>query len=179
MVQAEEKDEIQSIIQKYPNVFKGVGKLKDHLVKLHVDTSIKPVAEPARTVPYHLQERVEEVLKEMIVNDIIEEHPVGEPAPWTSNMVIAPKADGDIRLTLDARNVNKAIQSCNAPIPKHKDIIAKFGNAKFFSKLAPRIKIPSCFSCLQQALSTEESVDGSEISTRRVECCFIPPVCKN
>ena len=69
----------------------------------------------------------------MIVNDIKEEHPAGEPAPWTSNMVIAPKADGDIRLTQDARNVNKAIQSCNAPIPKHEDIKAN-GTAKFFSK---------------------------------------------
>ena len=135
MIHADEKQQIQQILQQHPNLFKGIGKLKNHLVKLHVDTSIKPIAEPDRTIPYHLQDRVNEILQEMIDNDIIEEHPVGEPAPWTSNMVIAPKPDGDFRVTLDARNINKGIQSCNAPIPKHEDIKARLGNAKVFSKM--------------------------------------------
>ena len=36
---------------------------------------------------------------------------------------------------MDARNVNKAIQSSNYPIPKQEDIKAKLSGAKVFSKM--------------------------------------------
>ena len=131
----ENKATLQNILQQFPQNFEGLGKLKNHLVKLHVDTSIKPVATPARPVPYHLKERVSKEIDKMIQQDVIEEHPATEPAPWISNAVIAPKADGAIRMTLDARNVNKAIQASNLPIPRQEDIKAKLSGAKVFSKM--------------------------------------------
>ena len=71
----------------------------------------------------------------MIDDDIIEQHPPNEPAPWISCAAIAPKPDGDIRVTLDARNINKAIHSTNLPIRRHEDIKAKLSGAKIFSKM--------------------------------------------
>ena len=71
----------------------------------------------------------------MIQQNVIKEHPATEPAPWISNAVIAPKADGAIRMTLDARNVNKAIQAFNLTIPRQEDIKAKLSGAKVFSKM--------------------------------------------
>ena len=71
----------------------------------------------------------------MLESDVIEEHPNGEPAPWVSNIVIAPKDDDEIRITLDAKNVNKAIMSSNFPIPRQEDIKAKLTGSKVFSKL--------------------------------------------
>ena len=47
----------------------------------------------------------------------------------------APKPNGDIRMTLDARHINKAIQSSNLPIPCQEDIKAKLSATKIFSKL--------------------------------------------
>ena len=52
-----------------------------------------------------------------------------------SNAVLAPKEDGSIRVTLDARNVNKALISSNQPIPRQEDIKAKLAGAKIFSKM--------------------------------------------
>ena len=109
--------------------------MKNHVVKLHVDQGIKPVAEPPRRIPYHLQSRVGEVIDEMMKFGVVEEHPQGEHAPWVSNIVIAPKDDGDIRITLDAKNVNKALRASNFPIPRQEDIKAKLSGAKVFSKL--------------------------------------------
>ena len=40
-------------------------------------------------------------------------HPENEAKPWISNIVMVPKPDGNIRITLDARNLNKAIMSTN------------------------------------------------------------------
>jgi hypothetical protein len=135
MIQCSKKEALQDILKKYPQNFEGLGKLKNHQVKLHVDPSVKPVASPARPVPYHLKERIRTEIDKMVAQDVIEEHPPTEPAPWVSNAVIAPKSDGAIRMTLDARNVNKAIQASNLPIPRQEDIKAKLSGAKVFSKM--------------------------------------------
>jgi len=130
-----EKEEIQTIITKYSENFSGLGKLKNYQVKLHVNKEVKPKTDPPRTVPYHLRERADKIIAEMCSNDIIEEHPTTEPAPWISNCVLEPKPDKSLRMTLDARNINKAIESSNLPIPKAEDIKAKLAGAKIFSKM--------------------------------------------
>ncbi|CAB3993402.1 PREDICTED: uncharacterized protein K02A2.6-like, partial [Paramuricea clavata] len=53
-------------------LFNGVGKLKDHKVKLHIDESIPPVAQTHRRIPFHLRKQVEKKLEEMEKDDIIE-----------------------------------------------------------------------------------------------------------
>ena len=74
------KDDLQEILKQYPQNFTGLGKMRDHQVKMHVDKSIKPIASPPRATPYHLQERVNTAIADMIANDVIEEHPNTEPA---------------------------------------------------------------------------------------------------
>ena len=93
------------------------------------------MAVPPRTIPYHLQARVADSINNMIKDSVIEEHPSSEPALWVSCAVVVPKSDGSLRITLDARNVNKALISTNYPIPKHEDIKAKLSGSKVFSKL--------------------------------------------
>ena len=46
--------------EKYPEVFSGVGKLKDQPVQLHIDLNVKLVAQPIRRTPFSLRSRVEE-----------------------------------------------------------------------------------------------------------------------
>ena len=126
---------IQNILQHFPQNFKGLGKLRNHQVKLFTDQNIRPVTVPPRTIPYHLKARVDEAISQMEESGVIEPHPMDEPAPWVSCAQIVPKPDGEVRITLDARNINKAIQSSNHPIPRHEDIKAQLAGAKFFSKL--------------------------------------------
>ena len=139
LIESECKNELKSKLQKclarYPENFSGLGKLRNHQAKFHVDESVKPVNVPPRSIPYHLQERAQRTIDEMIKQDVIEEQPSNEPAPWVSNAVLTPKPDGSIRMTLDARNVNKAIHATNQPIPRHEDIKAKLAGCKVFSKM--------------------------------------------
>ena len=104
------KGEIQSSLAEYSHNFRGIGKLKNHQIKLHVNTEVKLVTTRPRTVPYHLKE----------------EHPINQPTPWFSNAVIPPKTDGSIKMSLNACNVKKASIPTNHPIPRHEDIKAKF-----------------------------------------------------
>jgi len=89
-LQPQGKQKLQSILEQFPGNFNGLGKLRNHQIKLHVDTSIKPVTVPPRSVPYHLKDRVDKAIGEMIQQDVIEEHPPNEPAPWVSCAVVAP-----------------------------------------------------------------------------------------
>ena len=123
----------ESLIQQYPNVFKGIGKLEQYKAKIYIDDSVPPVAAPSRPIPFHLRDRFESEIRKMEEADIIEPH-IG-PAPWISNPVLAPKDDGGIRVTVDMRAANKAILSTNIPIPRAEDIRAQLSGCKYFTKL--------------------------------------------
>ena len=43
--------------QHYPEVFEGVGKLKNKQISLDIDPTVKPVAQPYRRVPFNLREK--------------------------------------------------------------------------------------------------------------------------
>ena len=103
MIERDLDNEIQTCLLEYTHNFQGIDKLKNHSVKLHVNTDVKPIATPPRSVPYHLKERASKVIEDMIKQDIVKEHPIDEPALWIYNAVIAPKPNGYIRMTLDAR----------------------------------------------------------------------------
>ena len=91
---------------------------------------------PQRSMPYHLRERAQKAIDTMVKEDVIEKHPENKPAPWIFCAVITAKPNGDIRVMLDARNVNnKAVQSTNLPIPRQEDIKSKLSGARIFSNL--------------------------------------------
>ena len=120
-------------LEKYPKVFEGIGTLKKHEVRLYLDETVKLVAQPPRPVPFHLKKRLEEEIDKMEGADITEEH--SGPAPWISNIVLAPKEVGSLRVTVDMRQVNKAIKNTHVPIPNVKDIKAQLSGCRYFTKL--------------------------------------------
>ena len=61
------------IIARYKLLSNGVGMLKNYRLKLHVDVSIKSVAQPLRRIPFQLRDKVDFKLNELLESDIIEE----------------------------------------------------------------------------------------------------------
>ncbi|XP_053380108.1 uncharacterized protein LOC128548738 [Mercenaria mercenaria] len=57
--------------RKYPECFHGTGKLKDFQLKLHIDKTIEPVAQPVRRLPFSLREKVEQKIEDLESKDII------------------------------------------------------------------------------------------------------------
>ncbi|KAK3727084.1 hypothetical protein QZH41_019742, partial [Actinostola sp. cb2023] len=78
-----------SIMDEYSDCFKGLGKMKDKTAKLHIDSSVKPLAQRHRRVPFHMRDQVEAELKNLQDLDIIER--AEGPTPWVSPIVIVPK----------------------------------------------------------------------------------------
>ena len=123
----------EQLIQQFPSLFQGIGKLKDVNVQLHIDTAVEPVAQRARRIPFHLRKKVERELEKLEQQGIIEK--VEGPTPWVSPLVAIPKKNGDVRLCVDMRMANKAIKRERHPSPTIDDLIHTLNGATIFSKL--------------------------------------------
>ena len=53
--------------------------------------------------------------------------------PWISPLVVIPKANGDIRLCIDMRMPNRAIQRERHPTPTIDDLVDALNGATVFS----------------------------------------------
>ena len=123
----------EKLTTEHPKVFQGIGKLKNYEVKLHIDTSVQPVAQPAHRIPFHLRKKVSVELKKLEMQGIIEK--VEGPTPWISPLVVIPKRNCEVRLCIDMRMANRAIQRERHPTPTVDDLVDALNVATVFSKL--------------------------------------------
>ena len=126
-------DSTAEIVDRYKSLFKGIGKLKDFQLKIPNDSSIEPVCQTVRRVPYHLRDKLSQKLKELEKLDIIEKT-IG-PTHWVSPVIVVPKSDGDIRLCVDMRRANLAVRREKHPIPTIEELLQEMNQSKIFSKL--------------------------------------------
>ena len=79
-----------------------------------------------------MKEALETLEKQQIIA------PVTTPTPWISSMVTVPKSNGKLRIYLHPRDVNRAVQWENYPLPTTKDIATRLRGAKVFTKVDVR-----------------------------------------
>ena len=126
---------LSSILNKHSNVFDGLGKLKNQQITLNIDETVQPTAEAQRRIPYHIREKVKHAIHQLVADDIIEKVPPTQATPWISAIVAVPKKDGTVRICVDMRKANCAIQRVRYLIPTVADISQALNGCKFFSKL--------------------------------------------
>jgi len=108
--------------------------IRDYELKLNIDDSVKPVAEPVRRIPFGVRQKVKRKLDELLESGIIEEVPEG-PTGWVSPLVVIPKADGDIRICVDMRSANQAIVREREPIPTIEEVLQDLNGSTVFSRV--------------------------------------------
>ncbi|CAB3979614.1 Hypothetical predicted protein, partial [Paramuricea clavata] len=123
----------KDIMNDFKEIFSGVGKLKDFQMKLHIKDDVKPVAQPVRRLLFGLRAKVDKKLKELL-EDIIEEVP-SRPTGWISPLAVVPKPDGDIRICVDMRQANKAIERELHPILTIEEVLYELNGSTVYSKL--------------------------------------------
>ena len=102
---------------------KGIGKLKDFELTLHIGKSVPPVVQPSQKIPYNLRQKLLEKLIELERNDNIEKDE--GPTTWVSPLVIVPKRASDIRIIVNMRVANQATKRERCPIPTVEEIVKK------------------------------------------------------
>ena len=138
MITESEKDnEIDRIKQEYDDICHGIGKFSVQEIQFHIDPSVMPVVQKQRPIPLGLRDKVEEHLKELLENDIIE-GPLDstEPHEWVSNaMITLKKESGQIRLNVEMRHVNLAIKPTHYALPTVNELRHQLNGATRFTKL--------------------------------------------
>lgn len=100
-----DSNEISEAFPKVPNV----------ALKIQIDGNVPPVVQVARRLPVSMEADVEEAIQELLEKNIIER--AEGPLSWVSPLVPVRKADGKIRLCVDMRAANRAVNRENYPMP--------------------------------------------------------------
>lgn len=122
----------ESYIKQYPTVFEGLGCLSKPY-DIQLDPSVQPVVTPLRNQPAALRNRLKATLDKMEKMRVIKK--VDQPTKWVNSLVVVEKPKTKLRVCLDPRPLNVAIQRKHFQIPTLDNIATRLTGAKIFSKL--------------------------------------------
>ena len=127
----ERVNEIQ--LEDYSDIFNEnkIGKFEGEC-SIRIRDNVIPTIMPSRRVPIKLREEVQKELDSMVDKDIIER--VNEPAEWVSQLVIATKPSGKLRICLDPREINKIILRERFQLRVLDELLYELAQSKVFSK---------------------------------------------
>ena len=121
----------EAIQKEYKDVFEGLG---------HIGISSSFVVNPDHTTVQHAPRRVTVTLQKEVKEKIAAMEKKGfiqkatEPKEWISSMVVVAKP-GKIRICLDPRDLNKAIQRPKYQMPTLEEVLPRLSKAKVFTTL--------------------------------------------
>lgn len=88
-----------------------------------------PYFKLCRRVPVPLEQAVNERIDKMVKQGM-------GPSKWISPLVVVPRSNSDdIRIFVDMRRANEAVERENHPLPTSDDLLPHLAKAKFFSKI--------------------------------------------
>ena len=99
---------------------------------IQIDKSVTPVIHPPRKVPYAYKDKVKEELDRMESEGVIIRQT--EPTQWVNSMITVVKPN-KVRICIDPRDLNEAIQREHFPMKTIEEIVAEMPNAKVFTVL--------------------------------------------
>ena len=125
---------VNQLKEMFPSQFDRVGKVKEP-AKLYLKEDAVPHCDAPRKVSIHLKPKIKHQLKEMENQDIIRKLDVNEHSDWCSSLVYVTKDDGNLRICLDPKKLNKSLKRVPHKIPTTEEINPIFAEATVFSKL--------------------------------------------
>ena len=123
------QENMETIIDKHRECFKGVGKLKDFQFDIKINSQVRPIVQSVRRLPFTVREAVEKKLQELESMDIIEK--VENPSSWVSPLVVVPKNNKEVRICVDMRRANEAVLREHFPIPTVDEILEDMNGAPY------------------------------------------------
>lgn len=106
----------------------GRTNLGYHEIKLHDE---KPIREPPRRVPLHKRQALEEEIKKLDKQNLIEK----STSPWSSQTVMVQKKDRSWRMCVDYRKLNEQTIKDAYPLTRIDDNLDSLNGAEWFSSL--------------------------------------------
>lgn len=110
----------------------GAGLGRTDILKHNIDTeNHKPAYQKQYNFSPTIRKQIEKEIDDMLEYDVIEP----SISPWCSPVLLVKKPNGDNRLCLDSRQLNKITKRDTYPLPRVTTIIDNLRSAKFLSTL--------------------------------------------
>ena len=129
-----ERQALVPLLREYVDIFSvdksdiGLTKLVSH----EIDTGKEgPIACQHRRVPIHLEEKVEKMIQDFKDKGIIRP----SESPWNAPLVVVPKKNGDIRLTVDYGRLNSITKQPIFPIPDTRQLLDTLHGSAYYTTL--------------------------------------------
>ena len=119
------------ILHEYADVFRGIGTLPGGQYHIKLKDSYKPVQHPPRSVPLGMQSAYKAELDRLVKEGIITE--VHNHTEWINPIVPVMKEDVSLRLCLDPKDLNKAIERNQWYARTLDDILPELAQSKYFT----------------------------------------------
>ena len=129
-------EDIQKMLEEFSDVFpdklpKGLPPRRKYDFKIELEEGAKPVKKGL----YRLSEKELEELRKQL--DELTDSGFIQPSksPWGAPILFVSKKDGNMRMCVDYRALNKLTVKNSYPLPRIDDIFDQLKGAKFFSKI--------------------------------------------
>ena len=162
--QLNKESELYKIIERNKGIFMAhkwdIG--KTDLIKHSIVTTEGPILMKPRRQPVHLEDKIDEAIKNLQENGIIRRC----DSQWNTPLVcVWKKEKQDIRLCLDFRALNKITERRAFPMPNIEEMLDILNGAKYFSTI-------DLGSAYYQVELEEESKEKTAFSTKTGQFCF-------
>ena len=113
----DQQHQVAKLLNKYSSVFSenddDIG--RTGVLKHKIPTAdARPIKQPLRRVPYHMQKEMDDQIESMLKKDIISP----SKSPWASGIVLVKKKDGSKRFCVDYRRLNDVTIKDAYPLPR-------------------------------------------------------------
>ena len=125
----------ETVLSLYPDRFSGIGKFPGEF-HITLKEDAEPVVHATRKYPIHLKQDIISELEKLVSMDVITK--VTDLTDWVSSLVFSRKSNGQLRLCLDPKDLNKAVKQTYHKVPTMEELTHKLSGAKVFSKLDAR-----------------------------------------
>lgn len=128
------QNELMTLLHKYNDCIatnvKELGKVHDHEMVINLTTS-----QPIQCRPYRASHSDREVIRKM-VNELLENNIIRESnSPYASPALLVSKKNGEKRLCIDYRQLNKITIKDKYPMPRIEDLVDRLQGCKYFTCL--------------------------------------------
>ncbi|CAF0952553.1 unnamed protein product [Brachionus calyciflorus] len=113
-----------------------------------IDTNQKPIRCKCRPLPWNLKDKVRHEIENQVKAGIIRP----SKSPWCFPIRVVEKPNGEIRITVDYKELNKVIKDDNQPLPSINDLYNMMTDADAFTKMDLK-------SAYHQIPSHEDSIE--------------------
>ena len=120
-----------SVVSEFADVFTDELGTLPGVVHLTLEKDAVPFVSRSRRVPVAVRDQLQRELDKMVKQGVIAV--VDEPTDWVSNIVVARKKSGALRICIDPLFLNRALRREHFQLPVLEDVLPEFHQARVFT----------------------------------------------